>query len=1724
MLKNCNKADLKVIATELGLSFDKKATIVQLIALIEKCNHFKTNLELVESVINSTIEERKHSQEIELEKAKAEQNQITLEQIRLERTKAEVELARLRSEINSANISENLSENQKNESLESLDSLVKSIRTLTVKFPINKPEAFSYFFSSLERAFVSKNVPEKFKAEILLNLLGDKASNVITYIKDDELSDYSKIKAIVLREFEPSPQICLENFRKTQRQTGETYMQFASRLTTSWDYYLKVRNVSEFETLKKLVVSDKICQTLDKEVMCFINVRQNNSWFEPIELAKEIDLFYNSKGKPVIDSKPSNKNNYPKHVSKVFLADVKNSKCILSCNEMHALYKCPIFKTMSVSDRVELVKSNSLCFNCLSKGCKANNCRSKFSCAVCKKKHNTVLHFPRDQIISKEVIQRNEAESIHSTLDASAPAFEPGNNLFQTSCNFASDLKTVLLSTFVCLLKDDSGECFYCRGILDVGANNNFVTKRLVDKLQLKGERINISVSGINNLSLNVKSRVSATVLNKDKSFESNMSFLVVPKLTEFTPAKPLEIDVSSLSNIKLADDKFFEPGAIDILIGAEYFYDLLKPGQICLKDTNLKLQNSVFGYIVSGSLLVKGGANIHCGLITDNLELERTLRDFWEIENVERESEISKTKEAEICEEHFLKNHSRTETGKYMVKMPLKEDPSCLGESKKRAEKCLNSLWIRLGREPKFRELYKSFMQEYLSMGHMEEVIESEEPDVKYYIPHHCVFRPESNSTPLRVVFNASALTSSGKSLNSIQFNGGTIQDDLLSIMLRFRKHQFAFVADIKKMYRMILIDPNQRDLLRILFKAELNDPVKVYKLCTVTYGTTSAPFLATRSVQQLAKDEGKDFPLASSVLLQDVYMDDVVTGCNSLSEAQDIQQQLISLLDRGGMELHKWSANNPSLLCDKMIDSDYAFTNDTKTLGILWKPQTDCFGFNLIIEKSEVYTKRAVLSQIARIFDPLGLLGPIITRAKVFLQKLWSLNLDWCDSLPSKENAEWQSFLTSLESVNLIRVPRWLLSEDSIRVELHGFCDSSKLAYGAAIYVKSLNSQGDCEVKLLTSKSRVAPLKCVTIPRLELCAAVLLARLVTKVSSALKLDVSNTYLWCDSMIVLCWLQKEPCHLKTFVANRVSEIQKLTKISQWRHVASHENPADLISRGVVPDRLSESSLWWKGPEFLNGDCYPEKDIPSTPVIQTDVSVELKKSKPMCLTLSATEKENFMDCLFVIKNNYLKLIRVVSFIFRFLFNVRNPTAKRSGPLTGNELQVASEFLIKEAQVREFEEEIKNLKKGVSVPKNSKVKSLNCFLDESSILRVGGRLKYSDLSLDEKHPIVLPDKHPLTLSIVRYYHIKYLHVGSNALLYHIRRKFWIVNGRSVCRKVVFQCVTCFKTKPVLESQIMGDLPKERVTTSFPFSNVGIDFCGPFYIKFKNQRKGVLNKVYVCIFVCLSTKAIHLDFVTDLTSDAFIACLKRFFSRRGKSSKIFSDNAKNFVGASVELKKLQKLVSHPEETLANFLSSENINWKFIPPKSPNFGGLWEAGVKSFKYHLKRVIGNANLTLEEFLTVILEIESVLNSRPLTPLSTEFDNFETLSPGHFLIGRPLNSVIEPDLFNIAENRLSKWQKIKKYSERIWKLWKKDYLNTLQQRCKWMFAKNNVKLGSLVLIKDENMPSVKWFTGRISEIFVGKDAKVRVVNVLLPTGKILKRNVRDICVLPISD
>ncbi|GFX23668.1 integrase catalytic domain-containing protein [Trichonephila clavipes] len=394
-----------------------------------------------------------------------------------------------------------------------------------------------------------------------------------------------------------------------------------------------------------------------------------------------------------------------------------------------------------------------------------------------------------------------------------------------------------------------------------------------------------------------------------------------------------------------------------------------------------------------------------------------------------------------------------------------------------------------------------------------------------------------------------------------------------------------------------MIWINPDQRKLQRILWRENMDEPIKTFELSTVTYGTTSAPFLATRTLKQLALDEAGNFPLGSSVVMSDMYIDDVLTGAETLLEAKELKNQLINIFAKGGMVLHKWCGNNTELI-EVSENYDFSDSSEIKVLGVYWNPKHDCFSFRVKIDLHELNTKRDVLSTIARIYDPRGLLGPVVAKAKIFLQKLWMLKIDWTDLLPDTINREWRQFVESLQVVNDININRCIVVEQPEVIELHGFSDASQSAYGAVVYCKSITSDGKMLVHLIASKSRVTPTKQTTIPRLELCAAVLLAKLVHRVKQALKLNVTNTFLWSDSMIVLSWIRKESYQLKTFVANRIATIQEMTSSEQWRYVATEDNPADFVSRGMDSLKLKTCELWWNGPKFLMSNQYPQRQIP----------------------------------------------------------------------------------------------------------------------------------------------------------------------------------------------------------------------------------------------------------------------------------------------------------------------------------------------------------------------------------------------------------------------------------------------------------------------------------------------------------------------------------------------
>lgn len=620
-----------------------------------------------------------------------------------------------------------------------------------------------------------------------------------------------------------------------------------------------------------------------------------------------------------------------------------------------------------------------------------------------------------------------------------------------------------------------------------------------------------------------------------------------------------------------------------------------------------------------------------------------------------------------------------------------------------------------------------------------------------------------------------------------------------------------------------------------------------------------------------------------------------------------------------------------------------------------------------------------------------------------------------------------------------------------DYVTIELHGFADSSVRAYGCCIYIKCFNSAGQYSCKLLCAKSRVTPIKQLTLPRLELCSAVLLVQLVDKVLKSIKINFNNYYLYSDSTITLSWIKTSPTRWKTFVANRVSEIQRLTNVNNWYHVKSEDNPADLISRGVNASQLLNSQFWWTGPDFINSDNELKfHNFQNNDYNLSDIPEERAKISGVAISVNNFE-------LFNTFSSFRKLQRVCAYCLRFINNLmKNNFNKIKGPLTIQELKESQYKLIQIAQKEAFPRDYELLVKNIPLSKRSNLLQLCPILDENKLIRVSGRIQRSNSLYDKKHPLILPAKHQITILILKQEHIRLLHCGTTMLLFSIRERYWPISGRNLCKRVIRECVTCFRCKPSSDEYLMGNLPEYRVNKYFSFENTGTDFAGPLLVKDRNTRGFKLVKAYICLFVCMATKAIHIEIVSDLTTDCFLACFKRFISRRGKLNNVYSDNGKTYVGASRKLSELASFFNSKSTELKESLSNDNINWHFIPARAPNFGGIWEAGVKCIKYHLRRVLENSHLTFEGLSTVLVQIESILNSRPLCPFSTDPDHLNPLTPAHFLVGRSLTAIPEHNLVEIPENRLKFYQRLQQLVQHFWKRWHKEYLSEMQTRVRW--------------------------------------------------------------------
>lgn len=787
--------------------------------------------------------------------------------------------------------------------------------------------------------------------------------------------------------------------------------------------------------------------------------------------------------------------------------------------------------------------------------------------------------------------------------------------------------------------------------------------------------------------------------------------------------------------------------------------------------------------------------------------------------------------------------------------------------------------------------------------------------------------------------------------------------------------------------------------------------------------------------------------------------------------------------------------------------------------------------------------FTRRGVLSIVNSVYDPLGFVAPVMLEGRKILQQLVLMGerraenktpLAWDDPLPTVMMNRWTRWRDSLVELQHLSVPRCYHPREFgtvTRAELHAFSDASQDAVGVAVYLRQLNEANEISTSLVYGQAKVAPVTPTSIPRLELCGAVLAVQAAQRVLKEIDMEITEVIYYTDSKVVLGYIANESRRFYVYVANRVQLIRSLSTPEQWRYVESEQNPADLATRGVPPDKLMESS-WLKGPEFLKK---PESTLQRDEmftlstndpevrkgVLSTKVTTDKAKGKG----LGAPRFKRFSS-LKSLQQAVARLIVVVREFKRRRepttgsVHPRNEPLKASDklrPPTVEERDQALRVIISTTQREAFGELLQDARTEPELPretqqsvkkslKGSRLYHLDPFLDAYGILRVGGRLRRAKMEYGEKHPVVLPKNHHASQLVAKHYHAQVHHQGRLITGGAIRQVgFWLIGGHDTVTKVISACVPCKKLRgPPLE-QRMADLPRDRTEVCPPFTNVGFDVFGPWMVQTRKTRGGAANaKRWGLVFTCLSSRAIHIEVLEAMDTSAFICALRRFFALRGHAKLLRCDRGTNFVGAKTELKDASSELN--EEKVKKFVTESGCEWELNPPHASHFGGVWERQINTIRRVLDAMfaeLGRTQLTHELLITLMAEVVAIVNARPISALPSDPDDPRPLSPAMLLTmktrpaGPSPGQFLQPDLY--VRRR---WRRVQYLADQFWTRWRREYLQSLQRRPKWTATRRNLRVGDIVLLRDDAQRRNNWPLGRVTEAIESEDGRVRKANV----------------------
>ncbi|KAL0153126.1 hypothetical protein M9458_051582, partial [Cirrhinus mrigala] len=1032
---------------------------------------------------------------------------------------------------------------------------------------------------------------------------------------------------------------------------------------------------------------------------------------------------------------------------------------------------------------------------------------------------------------------------------------------------------------------------------------------------------------------------------------------------------------------------------------------------------------------------------------------------------------------------------------GHLEMPLPFKARPH-LPNNKKLALVRLKHLKRKLEKNPQFKWDYTLFMEGVFRDGDAE--LADEQPDVGnvWYIPHQGVYHPKKPNK-IRVVFDCSAKYE-GIALNDHLLTGPDLTNGLTGVLCRFRKHPIAVMCDIEKMFHRFHVTREDRDYLCFLWWAngDLDTEPREYRMKVHLFGASSSPGCANYGLKCLASMNESEYPSAASFIRNNFYVDDGLISLETVEETVKLVKEAQAVCVKGKLHLHKFISNNREVLeaineRDRAVEvKNVDFKHDhlpvQNVLGVRWDVESDAFTFNVVLNEKPA-TRRGILSVVASVYDPLGFLAPFIISGKKVLQEMCRKGIGWDEPLPTELRPRWESWLNDFPNLRKIQIPRCFTPPNIgkiLRTELHHFSDASSKGYGQCSYIR-LVSESKVHCALVMGKARVAPTKVVTIPRLELTAAVMSAAVSSMLKEELALKVDREYFWTDSQVVLGYISNEARRFHVFVANRVQRIRETTDPRQWYYINTGENPADYALRNLTIEELINSN-WLIGPRFLW-----KKEIDAKRGI-----LELSVGDPEVKAVQVLKTEAVMQVDFQQQlSRFSKWTTVVNVIARIQRLAKK--VKISEPLSVEERRRASFTLVRLAQQDAFKEELHVLsQESGKLPCNHPLYQLDPFIQDG-IMRVGGRLRKASVPFELRHPAILPKDSVITRLILVHHHQKIQHQGRGQTLNELRvNGFWIIGGSKVVAQYIRQCVPCRRARRPLEQQRMADLPRDRTDPSPPFTYCGMDCFGPFYAK--QGRKEY--KRYGLLFTCLCSRAVHIEMLEDMTADAFINALRCFIAIRGAVRQIRSDQGTNFVGAKSELKNALKEMS--KETVAAYLATQQCDFRLNAPSSSHAGGIWERQIRTVKSVMSSVLAQSAGRLNDasLRTFFYEAMSIVNNRPLTVDGlSDLIGLEPLTPNHLLAMKSSVPLPPPGTF-VREDLYAKkrWRRVQYLCEQFWGRWRIEYLGNISLRQRWHTPRRNVQVGDVVIVKEGEALRNEWRMARVLKVCKDDDGLVR--------------------------